>query len=135
MPYTVSRSRYWVLTIWKYSGDKGLLPDTPIGATINNKVFVVHGGLGKETYNMSIAEINELDRFVDSPKFPSALSELLGPIPRIKLRVCHRISNAARVGCLERGLANIPAQESAQLIIRSHEVRMNGFSVHHDGLC
>ena len=108
----------------------------PIGATINNKVFVVHGGLGKETYNMSIAEINELDRFVDSPKFPSALSELLWSDPSDKI--------AGLSPNKQRGAGWLFGKEASQiflhrnqleLIIRSHEVRMNGFSVHHDGLC
>ena len=108
----------------------------PIGAIINDKAFVVHGGLGKETYNMSIAQINEIDRFVDSPRFPSALSELLWSDPSDKITGLSRNK--------QRGAGWLFGKEATQiflhsngleLLIRSHEVRMNGFTVHHDGLC
>jgi hypothetical protein len=35
----------------------------PLACTIEDRVFVTHGGLGKTTSDMSIAELNELERY------------------------------------------------------------------------
>ena len=108
----------------------------PIGAIINNEVFVVHGGLGKETYNMSIAGINDLDRFVDSPRFPSPLSELLWSDPSDKITGLSHNTQRGAGWIFGKEASRIFLQKNQlKLIIRSHEVRMNGFSVHHDGMC
>jgi predicted phosphodiesterase len=53
----------------KFNGDKVLLAKfrslfdiLPFGAVIESKAFVVHGGLGKTTKDLTIEELNQLDR-------------------------------------------------------------------------
>ncbi len=115
---------------------RDVFKNLPIGATINQKVFIVHGGLGKETHKMSIAEINRLDRFVDSPRFTSALSELLWSDPSDEITGLS-MNKQRGAGWIFGKLASqsFLQKNQLELIVRSHEVRMNGFSVHHDGLC
>jgi hypothetical protein len=48
----------------------------PIAAVVENSVFVVHGGIGPQCVNMTVAEINELDRFSE-PEHASVISEFL----------------------------------------------------------
>jgi serine/threonine-protein phosphatase 5 len=54
-----------------------LFTELPLAATIENKVFVVHGGLGPQTTHMSLDEINKLNRKTDDPDTMDPLSELL----------------------------------------------------------
>ena len=53
-----------------------LLFDTlPLAAVIENSLFVVHGGLGQQTANMTISDLNKLDRQTDANE--DTISELL----------------------------------------------------------
>jgi serine/threonine-protein phosphatase 5 len=48
----------------------------PIAAVVENSVFVVHGGIGPQCVNMTVAEINELNRFCE-PDYDGVISEFL----------------------------------------------------------
>jgi serine/threonine-protein phosphatase 5 len=48
----------------------------PIAAVVENAVFVVHGGIGPQCVNMTVAQINELNRFGE-PDHDSVISEFL----------------------------------------------------------
>jgi serine/threonine-protein phosphatase 5 len=54
-----------------------LFTELPIAATIENKVFVVHGGLGPKSVQMSLDEINKLNRKVEDSEPMDPISELL----------------------------------------------------------
>jgi predicted MPP superfamily phosphohydrolase len=61
----------------------------PLAAVIENSAFVVHGGIGPRGVNMTIAEINKLDRF-DEPEHAGVISEFLwsGETPMLILALC-----------------------------------------------
>lgn len=48
----------------------------PVAAVVENMIFVVHGGIGPRVVNMSIEDINKLDR-VGEPDYEGAITELL----------------------------------------------------------
>ena len=51
----------------------------PLAAVVQNEIFVTHGGIGPTVVNMSLGEINKIDRFIDldAPGAPKAQCELL----------------------------------------------------------
>lgn len=53
-----------------------LFQQLPMAAIVENQAFVVHGGLGKQTANMTIEDINAIDRKLEGDEL-EALSELL----------------------------------------------------------
>jgi hypothetical protein len=52
-----------------------LFATLPLASVIENSVFVVHGGLGRQTSNMTLSELNALDRKTDHNE--DSVSELL----------------------------------------------------------
>jgi len=48
----------------------------PVAAVVENVIFVVHGGIGPQVVNLSIDDINALDR-VGEPDYGGPISELL----------------------------------------------------------
>jgi len=107
----------------------------PLAATINKRVFITHGGIGRLTSRMSVEEIASLDRFVE-PSFPSAISELLWSDPTDKHP--ELAENRQRGAGWSFG-ANITnsflEKNNLELLVRSHEARQHGYSVHHGGRC
>ena len=56
-----------------------------MAAVIDDSVFVVHGGIGRQSFDKSIAMLNDeeyMNRKVDEPSLSSPLSELLWSDPR-----------------------------------------------------
>jgi serine/threonine-protein phosphatase PP1 catalytic subunit len=49
----------------------------PVAAVIENQVFVVHGGISRESSNITIEQLNSLDRHCEPVLMPLALYELL----------------------------------------------------------
>ena len=105
----------------------------PLATTINKKVFVTHGGLGKATAAMSVSELQQLDRQVE-PSFPSAVSELLWSDPTDSsdgLSANRQRGAGWRFG---KAVTNsFLHRNGLELLVRSHEVRQQGYSVEHDG--
>jgi len=119
----------------------------PVAATIEDKVFITHGGVGKITCDMSVRDMDtKINRFIE-PRFPSPLSELLWSDP-ISDRFDKDGNQIKSPGGLlkntQRGAGwmfgrdvthHFLNKNNFDLLVRSHEVRMNGFSVDHDGRC
>ena len=108
----------------------------PIAATINKKVFVVHGGIGKESCSMKVVDINKLNRFVDSPPFRGPLSELLWSDPSDKISGISANKQRGAGWIFGRNATEqFLRLNEMDMLVRSHECRQQGFSVHHDGRC
>ena len=107
----------------------------PLAAVIHKKVFVCHGGLGKLTSNMTMMDMMSLNRFVE-PEFSSAVSELLWSDPTEEKEGL--LFNTHRGGGWQFGkdiTSSFLLKNGFELLVRSHEVRQNGFSVEHEGRC
>ena len=96
----------------------------PIAATINKKIFIVHGGIGKETCSMTIEDINTLNRFVDSPSFRGPLSELLWSDPSDKISGVS-LNKQRGAGWIfgENATKNFLRLNDLDMLVRSHECR------------
>lgn len=108
----------------------------PIAATINSKVFIVHGGIGKETSNSTLGSINDLDRFHHSPPFHGGLSELLWSDPTEKIKDISKNKQRGAGWVFGKDATDrFLALNKLDMIVRSHECRQQGFSVNHEGKC
>lgn len=112
----------------------------PLAAVLENKVFVVHGGLstngttygeGDSLPSVLLGEIGALDRFREPPE-RGLMSDLLWSDPQPQLG-----REASKRGL---GFSFGPDYTNAflkrnnlQLVIRSHEVRDEGYEVEHGG--
>lgn len=118
-----------------------LFQSLPLAAVLEAKVFVVHGGLSTNgdpasavaggMTSVSLAEIESLDRFREPPE-SGLMSDLLWSDPQPQ-----RGRAPSKRGL---GFAFGPDYTSAfllrnnlELVIRSHEVRDEGFEVEHSG--
>jgi serine/threonine-protein phosphatase 5 len=104
----------------------------PLGAVLNKKVFVVHGGLFSRD-DVTLDEINKLDRFREPPE-DGLMSEMLWSDPQ---PFPGRMPSKRGVGLsfgpdvTKRFLEN----NNLELLVRSHEVKDDGYHVEHDGKC
>ena len=105
----------------------------PLAHVINNKVFVVHGGLFSQD-NVSLDDIRKISRNRQPPD-SGLMSDMLwsDPQPIMKGR-----------GPSKRGVglsfgSDITKQfldfNNLSLVVRSHEVKPEGYVVEHDGKC
>lgn len=109
----------------------------PIAATLEDAAFIVHGGLGPNSYDMTLAQINEANRLLE-PGYEGdkIVSELLWADPSDKISGFSR--NVERGGgfCFGSNVtSHFLVKNNLSLLIRSHEVRDYGFSVHHENRC
>jgi serine/threonine-protein phosphatase 5 len=102
----------------------------PLCARIESKVFVVHGGLASED-GVTIADINRLDRNREPPE-AGLMCDLMWADPQ---------PNKGRAPS-KRGVGlsfgpdvtdNFLATNNLQLVVRSHEVRDEGYEWEHPG--
>ncbi|EPY23172.1 serine/threonine protein phosphatase type 5 [Strigomonas culicis] len=105
----------------------------PSGHIINKKIFVVHGGVYSDD-NMTIAELQKPNRFRGIPdKGPLCESLWADPQP-----MPGRTPSKRGVDCPEFGpdvTANFLKKNDLKLVVRSHEVKDNGYEVAHNGKC
>mmetsp|Transcript_57149 Transcript_57149/g.180878 ORF Transcript_57149/g.180878 Transcript_57149/m.180878 type:complete len:496 (+) Transcript_57149:241-1728(+) len=105
----------------------------PLGAVIGEKVFVVHGGLFS-TDGVTLDDIRKIDR-VREPPDEGIMCEMLwsDPMPT---------SQGQGRGVSKRGVgvqfgsdvtARFLEDNNLELVVRSHEVKDEGFEVDHDG--
>ena len=104
----------------------------PLGYIINDKVFIVHGGLFSED-NVTIADINALNRFREPPE-SGIMSDILWSDPQI---LPGRAPNKRGVGQafgpdITKKFLDL---NNLELLVRSHEVKDDGYEVMHDGKC
>eukprot|EP00998_Keelungia_sp_KM082_P012231 NODE_854_length_1593_cov_117.547067_g844_i0.p1 GENE.NODE_854_length_1593_cov_117.547067_g844_i0~~NODE_854_length_1593_cov_117.547067_g844_i0.p1 ORF type:complete len:474 (-),score=95.34 NODE_854_length_1593_cov_117.547067_g844_i0:94-1515(-) len=104
----------------------------PLCSTINNKVFVVHGGLFSQD-GVTIAKLNQLNRFAGIPD-SGLMSELLwsdpSPVPQ-KGRTPNKRGVAVAFG--HDVTEDFLKTNGLELVIRSHEVKENGYEIDHYG--
>lgn len=104
----------------------------PLCYCLNKRVLVMHGGLSKE--NITLDDIRKIDRFRDPPN-SGIMCDLLWSDPTemsdewtiSKRGVGIQFGrNITERFCKNNGL---------DYIIRSHEVKMNGYEIMHNGRC
>jgi serine/threonine-protein phosphatase 5 len=104
----------------------------PLGHIINNKILVVHGGL-PEKDDVTIADIQAVNR-VRQPPDEGIMCDLLWCDPQM---MPGRAASKRGVGC-QFGpdvTAHFLAKNDLSLLVRSHEMKENGYEVQHDGKC
>lgn len=126
----------------------------PLAAVVENKVMVVHGGLFKED-NVSLNDIEKIDRNREPPDsglmsdlstshFLLYLNDHLYALTTLKIIVWADPQPFHGRGTSKRGigLAFGPDITKAfleynnlELLVRSHEVKDDGYLVEHDGKC
>ncbi|KAL5232131.1 hypothetical protein ABZP36_030907 [Zizania latifolia] len=102
----------------------------PLAHVINNKVFVVHGGLFSVD-GVKLSDIKAIDRFCEPPE-EGLMCEILWSDPQPQLG---RGPSKRGVG-LSFGAdvtKRFLQENNLDLIVRSHEVKDEGFEIEHDG--
>lgn len=102
----------------------------PLAHVINEKIFVVHGGLFSRD-GVTLQEIEEIDRDCE-PQDTGLMTELLWSDPQ---EMPGRSPSKRGVAC-QFGpdvTKQFLKDNSLDLIIRSHEMKEKGYSVEHDG--
>ncbi|GMH50657.1 hypothetical protein TrRE_jg2372 [Triparma retinervis] len=104
----------------------------PLAATINNKVFVVHGGLSSED-SVTLSDIKALKRGIEPPE-GGLFSDLLWSDPQpfpgkspSKRGVGYSFGPDITAAFLDKN--------GLDLLVRSHEVKDEGYLVEHAGKC
>jgi serine/threonine-protein phosphatase 5 len=104
----------------------------PLSYVIDKRVMVVHGGLFSRD-DVTLDELRKLNRFQQPPN-EGLMCEMLwaDPMPQPG-----RMASKRGVG-LQFGpdvTANFLRRNNLDLLVRSHEVRDNGYTIEHDGKC
>ena len=128
----------------------------PLAAVIEDRVFVVHGGVGPVTYKMTLAEIDKLNRFrqpdfadlpLDSMRevdgFTSqkeremnSMGELLWSDPVENFSGFKRNSRGGGTTAFGADATRFfLSTNKLQYMIRSHVMQAKGYSVGHEGRC
>ncbi|XP_060062862.1 serine/threonine-protein phosphatase 5-like [Ylistrum balloti] len=104
----------------------------PLCHCINNKILVMHGGLFKDD-SITLDEIRQLQRNRQPPE-SGAMCELLWSDPQ---SVCGRSESKRGVGTMFGPDITKAFLQRNKLdyIVRSHEVKQEGYEVAHDGKC
>ncbi|KAL9241316.1 hypothetical protein vseg_015441 [Gypsophila vaccaria] len=102
----------------------------PLAHVINGKVLVVHGGLFARDF-VKLSDIREIDRFCEPPQ-EGLMCELLWSDPHLGLG---RGPSPRGVGVSfgEDVTKKFLEDNDLELIVRSHEVKDEGYEVEHDG--
>jgi serine/threonine-protein phosphatase 5 len=105
----------------------------PLAATIEGKVFVVHGGLSTQDGGVSLDEINAINRFCEPPQ-SGLMSDLMWSDPQPQVG---RSPSKRGLGfSFGPDYTNAFLEKNGlQLVIRSHEVRDEGYELEHGGKC
>lgn len=102
----------------------------PLCHLINKKVFIVHGGLFSSD-NVTLADIEKVDR-VQQPPNDGLMCEMLWSDPQ---EAHGRAPSKRGVGVMfgPDVTRNFLAKNNLKMVVRSHEVKDNGYEVMHDG--
>ncbi|XP_047335066.1 serine/threonine-protein phosphatase 5-like [Impatiens glandulifera] len=102
----------------------------PLAHVINNKIFIVHGGLFSVD-GVKLSEIKAIDRFCEPPE-EGLMCELLWSDPQPQLG---RGPSKRGVGLSFGGdvTKRFLQDNNLDLVVRSHEVKDEGYEIDHDG--
>ncbi|KAK1256916.1 Serine/threonine-protein phosphatase 5 [Acorus gramineus] len=102
----------------------------PLAHVINNKVFVVHGGLFSVD-GVKLSDIRSIDRFCEPPE-EGLMCELLWSDPQ---PYPGRGPSKRGVGLAFGGdvTKRFLLENNLDLVVRSHEVKDDGYEIEHDG--
>ena len=99
----------------------------PLGHIINKEVLVVHGGLFSKE-GVTLKELKNINRFQDVPKNESLMCEILWSDP-ISENGIFPSRRGAGVYFGPDVTKRFLKENNLKLLIRSHEVRMEGYQV------
>jgi serine/threonine-protein phosphatase 5 len=102
----------------------------PLGHIVNNKIIVIHGGLFSKE-GVTINELKKLDRDIDVPS-EGLMTELLWSDPRDE-NGWRPSDRGAGVYFGEDVTEKFLNENNLTLLIRSHEVKMEGYEIQHSG--
>eukprot|EP00899_Mesostigma_viride_P006511 jgi/Mesvir1/15861/Mv03407-RA.1 len=104
----------------------------PLAAVLNGKVFVVHGGLFSED-NVTLDQIRAIDRFCEPPDAGIMCEALWSdPAPMLGRSPSKRGVGVAFGPDVTN---NFLKTNNLELVVRSHEVKEEGYEVEHGGKC
>jgi serine/threonine-protein phosphatase 5 len=102
----------------------------PLAHAINRKIFVVHGGLFSKD-NVSLDEIAKIDRDREPPE-EGLMAEMMWADP-IAVRGRHPSKRGLGLSFGPDVTENFLNHNGLQMIVRSHEVKDEGYEVEHGG--
>ncbi len=107
--------------------------ELPLAAVIQDSVFVVHGGLSTDTSAMTLEAISAIQRSREPPE-SGLMSDLLWSDPQ---QFPGRLPSKRGVGYSfgPDYTKNFLEKNNLKLLVRSHEVKQEGYVVEHDGKC
>ena len=103
----------------------------PLGHVINNKILVLHGGLFSKE-GVTISELKKINRFIDIHDDNSLICELLWSDPR-DIEGWTPSERGAGVFFGQDVTEKFLNENKLDLLIRSHEVKMEGYEIQHGG--
>jgi serine/threonine-protein phosphatase 5 len=102
----------------------------PLGSVLGSRVFIVHGGLFSRD-GVSLDELRAIDRFREPPD-EGPFCEMLWSDPCSEPGR-HPSKRGVGVAFGADVTKNFLAENNLDLVVRSHEVKDDGFEVDHDG--
>ena len=102
----------------------------PLGHIVNNKILVIHGGLFSKE-GVTINELKNLERGIDVPT-EGLMTELLWSDPRDE-KGWTPSERGAGIFFGEDVTEKFLNENNLTLLIRSHEVKMEGYEIQHGG--
>jgi len=102
----------------------------PLGCVLNKKVFIVHGGLFAKD-GVKVEDLKKIDRFREPPE-EGPFCEMLWSDPCAELGR-HPSKRGVGVAFGADITKRFLADNNLELVVRSHEVKDEGFEVDHDG--
>eukprot|EP01038_Epipyxis_sp_PR26KG_P016451 gene16451-22434_t len=106
----------------------------PLASVIQDKVFVVHGGIPAVEGGINITEIESITRGREPPE-SGVMADLLWADPQPQLGKAPSKRGCAGFSFGPDYTNSFLAANQLNLIIRSHEVRDEGYEEEHDGKC
>ena len=103
----------------------------PLGHVLSNKILVLHGGLFSRE-GVTISELKKIDRYIDVQNDNSLLCELLWSDPR-DIEGWTPSDRGAGIYFGQDVTEKFLSQNNLDLLIRSHEVKMEGYDIQHGG--
>ena len=103
----------------------------PLGYVLSNKILVIHGGLFSRE-GVTISELKKIDRYIDVQYDNNSMCELLWSDPR-DIKGWTPSDRGAGVYFGKDVTEKFLSENNLNLLIRSHEVKMEGYDIQHDG--